>query len=755
MSINSESKDNDIRIIDTETNESRLNIGKKLSHKSVALKILSLKVGAFLKWDLDILEKKLPLPMQLTFLQDLYYITNDVVVEIPNPPDYPVETVTDEFLFAIVLYHRWHIRAIVNRSLNNKQIKQQFIHIPGIQEPTYVSPAYVDDILRKLEINIHNSLEVLNAVLNLKDINPKVLTFDTFQMLNEDTLEIKQNWNNMKSISVDEFKCQIHYDLATFHLLREEYKEAKYHVSQAKTLFSQLGTTDTLLYCRVQKNNLHGYCLATNVQIEGIKPTLTQRLHNSIKEQYANIIDILKEDNITREIPTVYRDNLELDIQGGLVNKKIFVSRDLLLKIQCLNLVRKIIDGDVVQGNYVTELKKANSKSLNYLFDAIDNVLPSLTTIHKQRVSRYLMYLMIMTDIPDFPLRLLSNDKYKSLFNDDDLNEIRKQATPDTCDIPDLLLNNNWGVTLVTYTKSHAFNRFELEKKLTLSYDPIEIRDILRKLDGNSSINPLWKTNCRWDLPIPLQSVIMSLPRSFHQDYSYILLAKSRELVILKNFDSARMLLHAIDQEIKHNRLSIKLSIMINWELILVDILDYLNVWPLIECCDIKKLIERCKECLDSLQSTDQPIPRQEIIENCTIFLLNMCEWDYLSGLEKRWSHYEFAAGLSILCQDVVKYKGTRKFSREAWDIVLLAFGPNRDQPQKRTSSSITGTTGSLAKEMLTIITSTLSRLREPTALNVAISLLTRIHNVLRDEQTLEVYSQYLVLWPASIPKYV
>lgn len=129
MSISSDPKETYMRIIDPESNEPKTNGGKRWSNKSVALKILSLKVAAYFKWDLDILEKKLPLPMQLTFLQDLYYITGDVIVEIPNPPEFSLDNISDQFLFTIVLYHRWHIRAIVNRALNNKQIKQQFIHM--------------------------------------------------------------------------------------------------------------------------------------------------------------------------------------------------------------------------------------------------------------------------------------------------------------------------------------------------------------------------------------------------------------------------------------------------------------------------------------------------------------------------------------------------------------------------------------------------------------------------------------------------
>lgn len=76
----------------------------------------------------------------------------------------------------------------------------------------------------------------------------------------------------------------------------------------------------------------------------------------------------MQKDNISREIPQVYRDNLELDIQGGSVNRKILVTHDLLLEIQCLNLIRKILDGSIILGDYVSEIRASGTKGLEVLF---------------------------------------------------------------------------------------------------------------------------------------------------------------------------------------------------------------------------------------------------------------------------------------------------------------------------------------------------------------------------------------------------
>ncbi|XP_006623708.1 integrator complex subunit 8 [Apis dorsata] len=758
MTINSEQKENEVKIVDTESNDAKSSTAIKWTHRNLALKILSLKIAAHLKWDLDVLEKKLPLPIQLTLLQDLLYITSDLIVEIPTIPEFTIHPISDQVLFTIVLYHRWHIRAIIYRALNNKQSKQQFLHIPGIQESTYVPPGVIDDIIRKLEAQVSNSINVLNNVLENKDISPKMLSFDTFQMLSEDSIEIKQNWENMYSINLEEFKCQIHYDLARFHLLKEEYQEAKRHIIQAKELFYNFNNSGDMLYCKIRKESLDGCCLACEVSIEGITSSLTQQLQASIKDQYTNILQILQADNISREIPQVYRDNLELDVQGGSVNRKIVVARDLLLQIQCLNLIRKILDGSIILGDYITEIQAAGSKGIEVFFWALENVLEQLTIKDKTRISRYLLYLVHTSNIDGFASKILSDPLYMTLFNDKELDIIRKSAIIEELELPDLLLKNDWGIPLITYTQSSKIEVFGLEQRLIQSYDTNEIHEILLHLDGKHRMKPLWLVNSCWELPIPLQSVVMSLSRGFLQDYSYVLLAKSRELVMSKDFEGAIEILNVLEKEVQQhsqsgNTLIFKLCKLVNWECLLIEILRCLHNWPTTNICDTENLITRCKQCLGALQATDQVIPRQEIIEYCTVFLLNMTEWDYLTSLEKRFSYSEFAAAISNVCQDIVKYKAGRKFSREAWDMVLTAFGPSRDQPQKRSNSGNSGTsTGSASRDVIASIGGTLSRLREPMVLTVVISLLARLRNVLRDESSLELHAQYLSLWPAVVP---
>ncbi|EZA60979.1 hypothetical protein DMN91_004729 [Ooceraea biroi] len=757
VTINSDQKETEPKAIDAEPSDTKSNGTTKWSHRNLALKILSLKVAACLNWDLDILEKKLPLPIQVTLLQDLFYITADILVEIPMLPEFLIETASDQLLFTLILYYRWHLRAITYRALCTKQPKQQF-HIPGTQESTYVPPGIVDDIIRKLEAHVPSSISALNSILQMTNIKPKILSFETFQMLTEDSIEIKQNWENMYLVNIDELKCQIHYDLGMFHLLREEYQEAKCHVKQAKELYSNFDSTEKLVYCRVQKEFLNGCCLACEVPLEEVTPSLTQRLQASIKDQYTNILQILQADNVFREIPQVYRDNLELDVQGGLVNRKFVVARDLLLQIQCLNLVRKILDDSIILGDYITEIRAAGTKGLDTFFWALDNVLEKVTTTEKERIGHYLLYLANTANIEGFASRVLNSPSFSSLFNETELTILRDAAAPDEMDLPDLLLHNDWGIPYVPYIQSERIEVFELKQKLIGSHDCHVIRETLIHLEGKHRTKPLWQINSCWELPIPLQSVVLSLPRGFLQDYSYILLAKSRESVSVKNFCGAVKLLKVLDSELQEHvksggPLIFKLCKLVSWECLLVEIWKCIHTWPATNVCDLQSMIGRSKQCLGALQASDQLIPRQEIVEYCTVFLLNMAEWEYLTSMEKRWSYTEFAAAISNVCQDIVKFKGTRKFPREAWDMVLAAFGPSRDQPQKRSSSSSnSGSSGTASRDIAANIAITLTRLREPMVLTVVISLLARLRNILRDESSLELHAQYLSLWPAGVP---
>ena len=72
-------------------------------------------------------------------------------------------------------------------------------------------------------------------------------------------------------------------------------------------------------------------------------------------------------DNLRHEIPQVYRDTLELDIQGAMSSRKFTVARDLLLQVQTLNMVRRVVTGTLSYGDYSHKLRQGKTKAIELL----------------------------------------------------------------------------------------------------------------------------------------------------------------------------------------------------------------------------------------------------------------------------------------------------------------------------------------------------------------------------------------------------
>lgn len=85
----------------------------------------------------------------------------------------------------------------------------------------------------------------------------------------------------------------------------------------------------------------------------------------------------------------------------------------------------------------------------------------------------------------------------------------------------------------------------------------------------------------------------------------------------------------------------------------------------------IGDLVERCKQCFEVAQG-DNIIPRQEIVEQCVLTLLNVGEWEYLT--KRHYNCFKLPMAIAYTCLDVNKFKGTKKSAKEIWDLGKLSF---------------------------------------------------------------------------------
>lgn len=79
---------------------------------------------------------------------------------------------------------------------------------------------------------------------------------------------------------------------------------------------------------------------------------------------------------------------------------------------------------------------------------------------------------------------------------------------------------------------------------------------------------------------------------------------------------------------------------------------------------DKHALADACEACLQTTV-----LPRTEIVEQCAICLLNLGHWDFLNNLDKRWVTSELISSIALGCQEIIKQKGSKKLSKNLWDI--------------------------------------------------------------------------------------
>ncbi|KAF4526173.1 hypothetical protein B566_EDAN008210 [Ephemera danica] len=649
----------------------------KRSKKSLALKII------------------LPLPMQVTLLQDLLLLSQGKEVSVGSHEQLDITALASHELFAVLFYHRWVLRSAVGARLTIKQPRAPFIPIPGLHDPLYVPPQVLEEMLMVLEAQVPESLALLGRVTEAEpNLALRVPVYESFLPLSEDSTEMMHDWEAGPLSMAPEIHCQVHYDLGAFYFSREQYERSREHMAQAVKLFSELPENPS--FCVVEEKKLKGYCAALGINWGQQKPDL-----------------------LVEEVALVHRDALELDIQAAAASGRFFVARDLLMQVQILNAVRRAVEGTTSMGNLVPSLQQKTTKGLDFLTAALKAVLPSTDAMAKQRL-RFFITDLVEAGLPDLAKRVLSN--------------------------PDLAL------LLTPAEKNPKLQRGLLEESLIQSFDAVEIRNLITKLNAFPSGKASFKINSRWELPIPLQSVVLSLPKGYLQDITFILLAKAKELTIAEDFEGARKLLAAVDDEVKEATLqlqtvSYKLGRLVGWEVLLGNIIQFLAEWPI--------QLPGTEAPPTYNHTGDSVIPRLEVLEHCALALLNLGDWEYLVSLDRRWSYFELPVAIAHACQDIAKYKGTKKVSRrDAWELMLPVFGSSQ---MKRTSTGAAATSshrdspGTGSVQGRAQLQTFLSRLREPTAIAVAVSLLARLYNVLKDEPNLELNVEYVALWPAVV----
>lgn len=772
----------------------------QFSRKQLALKILALKVAATLHWNLNIFELKLPPQIQQQLLQDLVFMATDAAFAVP-PQDIPQELLQKpQVRFALILYHRWVIRFSVKAALYAKSSKMSFIHIPGLQADSGYTPMNqnFEKILRMCEASRLQSINFLDEMLAIyesqlgqnrrENQKIKIPIMEAFVHLTEDSNDMHHDWNAGDiQISVCELAMQIHFDLCYNYFFYGQHDMAKKHILGCRENSNLLERDISIYgygshksmpwghfnYASMSKEEISGYLRALNLGQEVLneEPLLLQKLQESIANHYAGIIAVLQADNLTREIPLVHRQVVELDIQGSASSGAFTVARDLLNRVSALNAVRYALEGGLpsTHPDFINKFKTVGIKFFDLLFWALAPVLMSdLSDTDWENLKMFFLHLStsqcrIPIDRIDEYLKKHVGDAAetlrKELISDEHLNIILNDpinSDDENMDIPRELLTEEWDTPDFEFKTVPELEMGRLKKRLIEASTADDVRMCLVKLAMMSPTLPLWKISPSWKPAGVLGNTLVSLPRGFLQDFGYVVSGAARARAESGCARAALSLLSVLESEAR-NQLGggtdptlYRLCRHLSWEVLLLQVNVMLSEWPH-HRLNLNALANKCKACIAAANSGDGIVPRLQVIEACWSCLVNACEWEGIGAVS---GSGEIAAALCSACFELQRGKATRKFPRSLWDYALSVYSNNSSGPVKRNAGGMPSHSRdapNAVSEARNSFNAFLATLREPLAVSVMFSLLARIHNVLIDDSSLELVVEYTNLWPSSI----
>lgn len=306
----------------------------------------------------------------------------------------------------------------------------------------------------------------------------------------------------------------------------------------------------------------------------------------------------------------------------------------------------------------------------------------------------------------------------------------------------------------------------DLERKLVACTTPKQIRKLLVELAKFNPQHPLWAINKNWYIPNDVRIVVLNLKRGFLQDFSYILLGKVNELVQKKEFAVALSFLAELRAETKRPEWSndanvSKLGRLIDWEKFNIQIINrFDSYWPKKTPTMKDPWTVKFKQMVSNMSNE---MPRLEIVENSIMMLLNLNDWsscilpDFKISLVVEIC-VVFSAMMMDLQQDA-KNKGSMPRKREFWDLILPIFSnnnqmqsaPNQKRNQHNRRSSESPVRFSSTSMNISVFKQFLEKVRDPFVLTILLSMLSKMHNLLKDDSNMELSIENFHMWPLSI----
>uniref|UniRef100_A0A674HEP2 Integrator complex subunit 8 n=1 Tax=Taeniopygia guttata TaxID=59729 RepID=A0A674HEP2_TAEGU len=665
------------------------------------LKLLALKVAAHLKWDLDVLEKSLSVPVLNMLLNELLCISK--VPPGTKHVDVDLSSLPPTTAMAILLYNRWAIRTIVQSSFPVKQAKPgppQLNVMNHIQQEKELT----ENILKVLKEQAADSILVLEGALKLnKDLY--VHTIRTLDLLAMEpgmvNGETESSTAGLK-ISAEEIQCQVCYDLGAIYFQQGStnaavHEKAKEKFFKTKELIAKNGSSS--LHFTIDEERLAGYCEACEVLTSSSDDASQQatpysQIHSCMKSgKYQDLVKIFLEDNLTLSLPEQFRQSVlrELFQKAQQGNDAL---DEVCFKVCVCNTVCDILQGRIIDIQFCQLFLKPSKEKIDFLLEVCSGSinLESASEELKRRMAAFLKNLCLGMEDLQFVFMISSHELFIKLLKDDErkllIDQMRKRS-------PRINLCTKPVTSFYDIPASASVNIGQLEHQLILSVDPWRIRQILIELHGMTSERQFWTIS---------------------------------------------------------NKLR---QVMLN-EMLLLDIYTHEAGAGASGERPPSDLISRVRGYLE-MRVPDIPL-RQVIAEECVAFLLNWCENEYLTmqvplPLVQTNPYVKLGQLLAATCKELPGPKESRRTAKDLWEVVVQICSVSNQHKRGNDGrvSLIKHRESTLGIMYRSELLSFIKKLREPLVLTTILSLFVKLHNV-REDIVNDIAAEHISIWPSSIP---
>uniref|UniRef100_A0A4W6DVY0 Integrator complex subunit 8 n=1 Tax=Lates calcarifer TaxID=8187 RepID=A0A4W6DVY0_LATCA len=621
------------------------------NRRNRTLKLLALKVAAHMKWDLEVLEKGLTIPV-------LNMLLNELLCVSKVPPgvkhvDLDLSTLPPTTAMAVIIYNRWAIRTIVLSSFPEKQTK------PGPHQMNIIvqqEKEMTENILTVLKEQAADSISVLEGALRLKK-DFYVHTMRTLDLLAADAAangETESSTAGLR-ISTDELHCQVHYDLGCIFFQQgctdqPAFEKAREHFRQTKELFKKV---DLLVYF---------------IFIMG-RTSPCPYLSVSLPLSQAVIESFIK-DNVTRSLPNHFRRSVLREFMYKVQQGEAGLD-EVCHKLCVCNAIRDALEGDVLSVRFQQLLLKPSKRMVDFILEVCTRSLekdrPSETS--RRNMANFMKTLCESLEDLSLVFVVSSHKLFMELLREEErkvlVEQMRKRSA--TINLSAKPLPSFYDIPA-----SASVNIGQLEQQLILSLEPRRIRQILIELHGMAE-RPFWRVNSKWEVPPDYINVILSIKDNLTKDLVYILMAKGLHCISIKDFAHARQLFSACLELVTEFSPKLR-QVMLN-EMLLLEVRAHETM-----AAEGSKerpppdLVSRVRGYLE-MRIHDLPL-RQVVGEECVAFMLNWRENDYLTlqvppSLVMNNPYIKLGQLLASTCKELPGPKESRRTAKELWDVVV------------------------------------------------------------------------------------